>query len=118
MFGNKPCFLTGSTVYGDQYRTEESDIDLVCFFEKEEYVALLETIDLFEDADDIRWDIYQGTDPKFVPIRFGRLNIIPVFSRKKWKLWKEATERATMIQPRDKGHAICIFNEVFGGPDR
>jgi predicted nucleotidyltransferase len=119
MFGMfKTAFVTGSSVYGKAYRTDESDIDLVVLFDLDEWVCLLETIDKCDKAYQIRVDEYVGFESNREPIRFGKLNIIPVFSVYKYKKWKKATERAIMVQPPTRELAIMIFNEEFGGEDR
>lgn len=111
---NKPCFMTGSSVYGEKYKTKDSDIDLVCFFTPTEYADFLEEVGRLDEAHDVRMADYDGFQPNQSPIKFGKLNIIPVFNSRQWKAWQEATRRARRMKPKTKLEAIWIFDQVFG----
>lgn len=81
-------FLTGSQAYGSP--TVNSDVDVVVLLtDKEPYYEQLEISTTYEDA---------------VTVRFGKLNIIFVYSQLEYEAWYAATQR--MIQWKNKGWPV------------
>jgi predicted nucleotidyltransferase len=86
-------FLTGSYVYGKP--TAKSDIDLVVLFTDSESIRKLKKLtdgkSSEEDARYARLGSYS--------LRFGRLNLLCFESKKKFLVWKKATEDLKAIKP-------------------
>ena len=112
IFRSTQPFITGSSQYGN-YRTENSDVDMVVLFEDEnEYNNL---VFAFKESVERIWKLADSrlySNNIFPPLRFGQLNIIPVKNRDEYFKWKKATSLCKKIQPTSKNQAIQIFKNL------
>ena len=113
MFNKLIPFVTGSSIYG-KYYTEKSDIDLVVYMTHKDLRTLREAAGKEDDW----FSEYRGFAPDCEPLKFDNLNIIPVITKKQYKLWKKATKVCKKICPTTKKQAIEIFDSIFGGKER
>lgn len=99
-------FLTGSRVYGIPH--EDSDIDLVVFFENRTTYWQLS-----EFAEPIHPNNHpSASDEEAYPsLRFDSLNIIPVFESELYEAWKSGTEFLRDEKPVSKKRAYEVLEE-------
>lgn len=97
-------FMTGSRVYG--VPKDESDFDLVILMDREEAVKLL----YFSDNNGEKQDNY--TEMKSLPMRFGKLNIIAVFTEADMAVWKLGTKQLVQENNVSRDRAIEVFSEL------
>lgn len=108
-----PPFLTGSTQYGT-YCKKDSDIDIVLLMKENEYYklsSLASEAPVRDRLKDIELENY--TDELYPPLRFGKLNIIPVRDRIEYFKWKKATKKCKYECPQSKKQAKEIFKKIL-----
>lgn len=93
------AFITGSFAYGSP--TSKSDLDLV----------------LLVDADDQVLLQRHSDEGEVGPVRYGRLNLIPVTNPKKFEAWRVGTEKlmaeATATgEPISRDYAVSVLTAL------
>lgn len=97
-------FITGSRAYG--VSREDSDIDLVILIGQKEMERLAE----LAGNDENSINLYGGVDDSPCgQIKFGKLNLIMVSSRKDYDIWKDGTDELIAKAPVTRDRAVALF---------
>ena len=95
-------FITGSRAYGENYVTEDSDIDIVILAERETIADLFRLA--FKD---------HGNNK----LQFGKINLVTFNADdpddvRRYDRWKEANDYLIFNKPKSKEEAIAKFREL------
>ena len=110
---SRKAFVTGSFAYGTP--NELSDIDLV----------VLTTLDVVEAVAELEGSPgvaglvkeklaghVSDAGPRSVGMNFGKLNLILVYDKDDFDVWKTGTELLKSVKPVSREHAIKTFRKL------